>query len=118
MGSFHTLPFPLYTPYIVSGMKVASLADGLDVTVIKVGEDIYFNDAKLISPNVLTNNGLIHVLDRVMTPDGKPPVSPSPTASPSSTGPSQSPKPDAANSLSGNVWGGLLACFAAVALLL
>ncbi|KAL1845335.1 hypothetical protein VTK73DRAFT_655 [Phialemonium thermophilum] len=82
---FHTLPYPLYTSYITSGATITSLA-GADfpVTVTKVGEDIYFNDAKLLSPNVLTNNGLVHVLDRVMSPNGTAPggpSSPSPSAS-------------------------------------
>jgi transforming growth factor-beta-induced protein len=77
---FHTLPFPLYSPYIVSGMVVKSAA-GLDVIVtITDGGDIYFNDAKVISPNVFTNNGLIHVLDKVMSPNGTAPLSSSSTA--------------------------------------
>ena len=72
--SFHTLPMPLYSTYIpTSGLTMQSLA-GLPVTVAKVNGDIYFNDAKVISPNVLTNNGLIHVLDRVMSPNGTAPA--------------------------------------------
>jgi len=76
---FHTLPMPLYSTYITSGMVMKSLA-GLNVTVAKVDGDIYFNDAKVISPNVLTNNGLIHVLDRVMSPNGTAPAASATTA--------------------------------------
>lgn len=80
---------PLYSPYITSGMVMQSLA-GLEVTVAKVGDDIYFNDAKVISPNVMTNNGLIHVLDKVMSPNGTAPAATAttvtPTPSPCATG--------------------------------
>ena len=69
---FHTLPMPVYSPYLQGGMVLQSLGGG-NVTVAKVDGEIYFNDAKVISPNVLTNNGLIHVLDRVMSPNGKAP---------------------------------------------
>ena len=75
-----------------------------------MGDDIYFNDAKLISPNVLTNNGLIHVLDKVMTPNGKAPVQSSQTASPS---PTSSSKPNNASPLDRGVGGGLLGLLAA-----
>ncbi|KAK3945854.1 FAS1 domain-containing protein [Diplogelasinospora grovesii] len=94
---FHALPFPLYTPYITSGMVVNSIA-GLPITITVQNGDIYFNDAKVISPNVLTNNGLIHVLDKVMSPNGTAPSSTStssgtatstPTTSASATGTAQ-----------------------------
>jgi hypothetical protein len=64
---------PLYSPYIGDSMTLQSQA-GLNVTVTKVNGDIYFNDAKVISPNVMTNNGLIHVLDKVMSPNGTAPA--------------------------------------------
>ncbi|OIW31580.1 FAS1 domain-containing protein, partial [Coniochaeta ligniaria NRRL 30616] len=78
---FHTLPMPLYSTYVTDGMVLQSLQGG-NVTVAKVDGDIYFNDAKVISPNVLTNNGLIHVLDKVMSPNG---TAPAATATATST---------------------------------
>ncbi|KAB5554686.1 fasciclin domain-containing protein [Coniochaeta sp. 2T2.1] len=70
---FHTLPMPMYSPFLQDGMVLKSLG-GADVTVTMVDGNIYFNDAKVISPNVLTNNGLIHVLDKVMSPNGTAPA--------------------------------------------
>jgi transforming growth factor-beta-induced protein len=77
--SFHTLTQPIYTNYITDGMVVKSVG-GPDVKISLVGNDIYFNDAKVISPNVITNNGIIHVLDKVMSPNGTAPAASSGTA--------------------------------------
>lgn len=49
---FHTLHEVAYTDYLVDGARLESAA-GLDVLVTIEGNDIYFNDAKVISPNVL-----------------------------------------------------------------
>jgi transforming growth factor-beta-induced protein len=62
-----------YSNFLTDGQVITSAA-GLDVTVRLVDADIYFNDAKVISPNVVTNNGLIHVLDRVMSANGTAPA--------------------------------------------
>ncbi|KAJ9156070.1 FAS1 domain-containing protein [Pleurostoma richardsiae] len=64
---FHTLHEVTYTNYLTDGQVLES-ASGESVQVQINGDDIYFNDAKVIGPNVLTNNGLIHVLDKVMSP--------------------------------------------------
>ncbi len=50
--SFHTLPMVTYSNYLTDNMVVKSLAD-LEVTIRLVGNDIYFNDAKVVSPNVV-----------------------------------------------------------------
>lgn len=71
---------PVYSTYVSDGEVLQSLA-GFNVTVAKVNGDIYFNDAKVISPNVLTNNGLIHVLDKVMSPNGTAPAATATTTS-------------------------------------
>jgi len=41
-----------YANYLEDGQVIKSLA-GLDVTIRLLGNDIYFNDAKVVSPNVL-----------------------------------------------------------------
>jgi len=41
-----------YSTYLTDGMTIQSLA-GLQVTVKMVGNDIYFNDAKVVSQNVV-----------------------------------------------------------------
>jgi len=56
----HTLQNVAYTNYLEDGMKFKSL-NNLTVRVRVKEGDIYFNNAKVIEPNVLTNNGLIHM---------------------------------------------------------
>ena len=41
-----------YSNYLADGQVIQSLA-GLNVTIKLVDNDIYFNDAKVVSPNVL-----------------------------------------------------------------
>ncbi len=113
----HTVGVPLYTPYLVDGMVVPSLGT-MNITITLRGDDIYFNDAKVVQPNVLTNNGLIHVLDKVMsdrvinstqlptTTGGGSSTVPSATSSLSSAAPTQSS--NAAGSVVGTSRGGLL----------
>ncbi|KAJ4362265.1 hypothetical protein N0V83_010358 [Neocucurbitaria cava] len=68
---FHTLPEVAYSDYLYDGQEFQSLQNAT-VRVKIVGEgstrQIYFNNAKLLDANVLTHNGLLHVLDAVMVP--------------------------------------------------
>ncbi len=41
-----------YSNYLIDGTIIKSIA-GLEVTIRLVGNDIYFNDAKVVSPNVM-----------------------------------------------------------------
>jgi len=65
--TFHTLPQPLYTNFLKDGMEIKSLAN-LTVRISVNDSGTYFNDAKVVRLNVLTNNGMVHVLDKVMSP--------------------------------------------------
>ncbi|TDZ27278.1 Periostin [Colletotrichum spinosum] len=108
----HTLPEVAYSNFLADGQEFTSLGN-VTVRVTIKGDDIWFNDAKVVSPNVLTNNGLIHVLDRVMTAEGRPDDSdsdspsvttsgtatPTGTATPSSTG----NPPNAGHAVDGNL---------------
>jgi uncharacterized surface protein with fasciclin (FAS1) repeats len=58
--SFHILTQVAYTNYLVDGQELDTL-NGAKVKVTIDGSDIYFNNAKVIGPNVLINNGLIHM---------------------------------------------------------
>lgn len=58
--SAHTLDQVAYTNYLEDGMTIGTL-NGTTVRVSFQGDDIYFNNAKVIKANVLTNNGLIHM---------------------------------------------------------
>jgi uncharacterized surface protein with fasciclin (FAS1) repeats len=49
-----------YTDYLTDGMVIGTL-NKTTVRVFIKGDDIYFNNAKVIKANVLTNNGLIHM---------------------------------------------------------
>ncbi|KAH7091966.1 FAS1 domain-containing protein [Paraphoma chrysanthemicola] len=92
---FHTLDEVAYSDYLYNGQEFKTLQNGT-VRVRVEGQgasrSVWFNNAKLINANVLTHNGLMHVLDAVMMPleqiNGTP--SSTPSHSPSATGPSPS----------------------------
>ncbi|KAH7371292.1 FAS1 domain-containing protein [Pyrenochaeta sp. MPI-SDFR-AT-0127] len=102
---FHTLPEVAYSDYLYDGQEFKSLQNGtVRVKVVGEGKDreIYFNNAKVIDANVLTHNGLVHVLDAVMLPleqlnstnatsSAKPSSTPSATGSGSGTSASGTP---------------------------
>ncbi|KAF4968555.1 hypothetical protein FSARC_4070 [Fusarium sarcochroum] len=67
----HTLNEVTYSNYLRDGQVIGTL-NKTEVRVSIQGDDIYFNNAKVIEANVLTNNGLIHILDSVIEADGKP----------------------------------------------
>ncbi|GKT60441.1 fasciclin domain-containing protein [Colletotrichum tofieldiae] len=110
--------------FLEDGQVFTSLAN-VTVRVTVKDDEIWFNDAKVVSPNVLTNNGLIHVLDRVMSPNATGPSSsdsPSSTASPtgsSTTGPSSTnAPPSAGNPVAGNIRAAAVIALAAGVLLI
>ena len=49
-----------YYNYLRDGQVIGTL-NKTEVRVSTQGDDIYFNNAKVIEANVLTNNGLIHM---------------------------------------------------------
>ncbi|KAH7121752.1 FAS1 domain-containing protein [Dactylonectria estremocensis] len=61
----HTLGEVTYSNFLTDGQVIGTL-NNTKVTVHLKGNDIYFNNAKVIEANVLTNNGLLHVLDSVI----------------------------------------------------
>lgn len=89
---FHTLPEVTYTDFLVDGREFTSLGNlTVRVRVEEKGEGeekekvVWFNNARVVDANVLTHNGLMHVLDGVMEPleEGTPTTTgtmPSPTA--------------------------------------
>jgi transforming growth factor-beta-induced protein len=82
---FHTLPQPLYTNFLQDGQEITSLGN-LTVRITVNSTGTYFNDARVLAQNVLTNNGVVHILDKVMTP-----LSRSQTSNPPPSGSSGAP---------------------------
>ncbi|KAF2733285.1 FAS1 domain-containing protein [Polyplosphaeria fusca] len=67
----HTLPQVAYSDFLVDGQEFGSLGGGtVRVRVEGVGRErrVWFNNAEVVEANVLTNNGLMHVLDDVLKP--------------------------------------------------
>ncbi|KAJ4993714.1 Fasciclin-like arabinogalactan protein-like protein 6 [Stagonosporopsis vannaccii] len=66
---FHTLPEVTYSDFLVDGQEFKSLQNGTVRVRIEENDGdrtIWFNNARVIDANVLTHNGLMHVLDAVM----------------------------------------------------
>ncbi|KXH40939.1 fasciclin domain-containing protein [Colletotrichum salicis] len=123
---FHTLPQAAYSDFLVDGQEFTSMAN-VTVRVTVKDNQIWFNDAKVIGPNVLpieliprdrTNNGLIHILDRVMSANALPDSS---TSSPAGTGTasptSTATPPNAGNPISENICAAAVIALAAGVLL-
>ncbi|KAF2475794.1 FAS1 domain-containing protein [Lindgomyces ingoldianus] len=119
---FHTLPEVAYSDYLSDGQEFKSLQN-MTVRVKVEGEgserQIWFNNAKVVDANVLTHNGLMHVLDSVMKPleelnataSASPSSTQKPTATASNTASAAASSTGAAvaNVMSRSVWGlGLL----------
>ncbi|KAM0228952.1 hypothetical protein ACHAPO_010359 [Fusarium lateritium] len=56
----HTLKEVTYSNYLRDGQIIGTL-NNTEVRVSIRGDDIFFNNAKVIEANILTNNGLIHM---------------------------------------------------------
>ncbi|KAH8657213.1 FAS1 domain-containing protein [Tricladium varicosporioides] len=117
---FHTLPIAMYSTEIKDGLVVTSVG-GQQVKVTVKDGTTWFNDARVVQKNVITNNGVIQILDKIMSPmntttsstsSGTPTAtgSASGTASPSATG---TGKTSGASGLRGCVYGGLSSVIAA-----
>jgi uncharacterized surface protein with fasciclin (FAS1) repeats len=63
---YHVLQGALPAADIASGMQAATL-EGKPLTFTRNG-DILVNDAAVIVPDIVTSNGIIHVIDRVLLP--------------------------------------------------
>jgi uncharacterized surface protein with fasciclin (FAS1) repeats len=61
----HVVPnFAGYLPDLVDGSTLTTQA-GLSVAVTIKGDDYYIDDAKIVSSNIILDNGVAHVLDQV-----------------------------------------------------
>lgn len=63
--SAHVVPnFAGYLPSLTNGSTFTT-QDGTVVTVSIQGDDYYVNDAKIVSSNLILDNGVAHVIDSV-----------------------------------------------------
>ncbi|KAI9769220.1 MAG: hypothetical protein M1840_004349 [Geoglossum simile] len=85
----HTIKSAQYTPHLRDG-QVFNSRDNTSITVSVRGGDVWFGDAKVVRGNVVSNNGVIHVLDKAITPNSTAKSTSTPS-SPSSTPPSSTP---------------------------
>lgn len=68
---YHVVPGQvLYSTNItmMNGSSIGTLSQGNNLTLRIEGSDVYVNQARVITPNVLVRNGVIHVIDRVLNP--------------------------------------------------
>ena len=66
---YHVVPTPLSLANLTEGFTFKSI-NNADLRVYKSGNFTYINNAKIIQPDILTNNGILHVLDDViLAPD-------------------------------------------------
>ena len=64
--TFHVVPGKLMAADVVK-LTSAKTVQGQDVT-IDAKNGVKINDAKVITPNIEADNGVIHVIDRVILP--------------------------------------------------
>jgi len=65
--SLHVVPSVAYSTDVKSGESVESLQGGKLVFAIN-GQDVSVNGAKIVKTDILTSNGVIHVIDTVLVP--------------------------------------------------
>lgn len=51
-----------------AGLTTAMTLQGDDLLIDAVGTDLYLNDARVTTPDLSASNGIIHVIDAVLTP--------------------------------------------------
>ena len=42
--------------------------NGVNLTITVDGSDVFVNSAKVVTPNVLVSNGVVHVIDKYVSP--------------------------------------------------
>jgi uncharacterized surface protein with fasciclin (FAS1) repeats len=91
---YHVIPDAVLFSPNISNSSVSTLqGNNLNLTVIN--STVYANSAKVVIPNVIVANGVIHVIDGVLNPNG--------TSSPEGLNPSSSGAPAFSGASSGSV---------------
>ncbi|PWW80125.1 Fasciclin-domain-containing protein [Tuber magnatum] len=69
----HTLGSPEYSPDLKTGVDYPTLVKGQSIKVVREAESLYITSggggkAKVVRGNVIVKNGVMHVIDQVLTP--------------------------------------------------
>ena len=65
--TYHVVPGKVMSTDITDGMK-ATTVQGADLTLTIKGGSVYVNDAMVVTADIETSNGVIHVIDGVLIP--------------------------------------------------
>jgi uncharacterized surface protein with fasciclin (FAS1) repeats len=60
-----------YSNMLSNGSMLATADNGVPVTITKENGTVYINSAKVVVPNVLVANGVMHVIDAVLNPGNR-----------------------------------------------
>jgi uncharacterized surface protein with fasciclin (FAS1) repeats len=67
--NYTILPQVVYSPGLTNGTKFVA-RNGENVSVLHSGNNVYINSAQLLTSDILIANGVLHVIDNVLNPQG------------------------------------------------
>jgi transforming growth factor-beta-induced protein len=80
---YHTVPGIHFSTSFLNGSKIATEQGG-NISIYQFGNNFYINSAELLTTDLLIANGVLHVIDNVLNPQG-------PGAQPNPQLPTQAP---------------------------
>lgn len=63
---YHVAPVPLSSDQLTDGLVFKSIT-GADLRVTRANNDIFINDSRIILADILASNGIVHVVESVIT---------------------------------------------------
>ncbi len=66
---YHTVDQIVYSTGLTNNTKLLS-AQGENITILHAGNNVYINSAQLLQDDILIANGVIHIIDNVLNPQG------------------------------------------------
>jgi len=97
--TYHVIAGKVKSTDLTSGMSSATV-NGAKVTITIDGATVKVNDAKVVTPDVMCTNGVIHIIDKVILPPARTEEKPAATGAtgekPAATGAATSPTTTAA----------------------
>ena len=67
--TFHVVPGKILSTDLAGKVLTAKTASGEDVRIDATGGEVRVDTAKVIMADIITSNGVIHVIDRVIQPE-------------------------------------------------